>query len=316
MNILVIPSIRENNFNKFLHEWEECGDWDEVILIEDNEKKTFKINSSKWKIHHFSHKEIGKILGEKKWIISKKDSSCRNFGFIEARNLGAKWILSLDDDCYPQKNCKLGICERHLNVINSFNICKESAGIRTRGMPYKNLGSINNILCNMGLWMKNADLDGAQGLLVDKNDYFYPPTGSFLAHPKHRYPYCGMNIFFSEKVIPTMYFALMGKGYQYNRFDDIWVGWIFQKVFEHLRLSWSIGEPFIEHDRASDPFIKLIKEANGIQKNEFFWEYINNMNLKSNSVKDAMLEIGENMLQHNDLYTNTFGKAILVWCSI
>jgi hypothetical protein len=316
MNYLVIPSIREKSLKEFLNVWEDKGDWDEIILIEDNTSKTFEVES-KWRIHHYSHKEISEELGDNSWIISRKDSACRTFGFKKAWDFGAEWILSLDDDTFPDSSLCKGICAEHLEVINSFTVCKCSVGKRSRGLPYRNLGKINNIVCNMGLWTNIGDWDSVQSLADDNlSNYFTPPIDSFLAHPQHRYPFCGMNIFFKRSVIPAMYFPLMGDDYKFYRQDDIWAGWIFQKIFEHLRLCWSIGKPWIEHRRASDPFVNLIKESTGIKKNEYFWQRINDIRLFGNTVVDCVLEIGNDLSADEDGYISILGKAIKIWIGL
>jgi hypothetical protein len=315
MNILVIPSIRENCLKEFLKAWEEKGDWDEIILIEDNDSKTFKLES-KWKIHHYSHQEIAEELKDDSWIISKKDSACRCFGFKKAWDFGADWILNLDDDCAPDSSLVGGICEEHLKTINSFTVCKSSIGKRSRGLPYKNFGKIDSVVCNMGLWTKNGDWDAIQSLVDEKTEeYFTPFQESFLAHPQHRYPFCGMNVFFKCSLVPMMYYPLMGID-DYFRFDDIWCGWMKQKIFEHLRLNWSIGKPWIEHTRASNARVNLMKEAKGVHKNEHFWQRINDIHLRKESVKDCMLEIGYHLSDDEDQYMAKLGKAIRTWVGL
>ena len=192
--------------------------------------------------------------------------------------------------------------------------CNGIVGIDTRGLPYKNFGKVKNVVCNMGLWTNVGDWDGVQSLSDDKlSSYFTPPVGNFLAHPRHRYPFCGMNIFFKCSVVPAMYFPLMGKGYLFRRMDDIWCGWIFQKVFEHLGLYWSIGNPWIEHKRASNCFDNLIAESTGIKANEQFWEEIDSIKLSSNTIKDCMVEIAENIISNNNEYNNKLSEAIKIW---
>jgi reversibly glycosylated polypeptide/UDP-arabinopyranose mutase len=113
-----------------------------------------------------------------------------------------------------------------------------------------------------------------------------------------------------------MYFPLMGEGQPYNRYDDIWCGWIFQKVFEHLRLYWSIGEPFIEHTRASDVFVNLVKEAKGYKMNETLWETINNINLSGTTPSECMSHIGNALLSNKDSYLSKLGEAINIWTKL
>lgn len=311
MNILVIPSIRENYLKYFFDSWKDYGDWDSVVVIEDNPKKTFDININ-CPLYHYSHEEIQFDLKEDSWIISKKDSACRVYGFLIAKRLGAQYVLSLDDDCCNYGN--IPICASHLNAINSFKICKETIGMRSRGFPYRNFGKIVPV-CNMGLWTKVGDWSALQSLSdTNLENYFLPQKGSYLAHPNHRYPFCGMNIFFNIDVIPAMYFPLMG--IEFFRYDDIWAGWIFQKIFQHLGLCWSIGEPFVEHSRASDVFTNLVKEASGLRTNEMLWELINSIVLSGNTVSECVYQVGNSLELNTDQYLSKIGKAIKVWVKL
>ena len=47
-----------------------------------------------------------------------------------------------------------------------------------------------------------------------------------------------------------------------------------KKICDHLGLDVSIGKPTVFHQRASDPFVNLVKEAPGIALNESFWQEI------------------------------------------
>jgi hypothetical protein len=113
-----------------------------------------------------------------------------------------------------------------------------------------------------------------------------------------------------------MYFPLMGDDYKFYRQDDIWAGWLLQKIFEHSRLSWSIGKPWVEHRRASDVFVNLIKESRGIQKNEYFWQRINDIKLFSDTLVSCMLEIGNDLCADTDSYISILGKAIKIWVGL
>jgi reversibly glycosylated polypeptide / UDP-arabinopyranose mutase len=305
---LVIPAIRERSLAEFLSAWDGKGDWDEIIVIEGNETKKFQ-PQGRWPIHHFSQAEIKQHLGDDAWIISKGDSACRCFGYLIAKRLGADWILNLDDDCLPYES---NICERHLAAMQH-TVCQPSAGVRTRGLPYRNLGTIECKL-NLGLWRNVPDIDGPQGLLPQP--YFVPPTGSKLANPQRRYPLCGMNLMFATELVPALYFPLMGAGYDYRRFDDIWAGWIFQKVAQQCSINWSYGEPVVEHVRASDPFDNLVKETPGISINETLWEKINRIELSSTDVPTCVSEIADDFQADNTCYLRDLGRALSVWLEL
>ena len=313
MKALVIPSNRAQCLDSCLLAWERSGqaDWDFVVLSEDSDTKQMQPKCA-WALHRYSHTEVRNRLGDDAWIISRGDSARRCFGFLMARELGAKWILTLDDDCHPVQGAA-PICAAHLEAMRSHAVCRPTAGMRTRGLPYRNLGKLESQL-NMGLWRGNADVDGPAGLTPQP--YFTPSPGSTLANPRLRYPLCGMNLFFHVSLVPALYFPLMGDGQPYRRFDDIWAGWIFQKLAEHCGIAWSYGEPWIEHTRASDPFANLVKEAPGIVVNETMWQRISDVRLTAKDLACAVSEMANELAGDRDAYVARLGRALAVWARI
>lgn len=316
---LVIPSIRENYFQQFLSAWDENGDWDNIILIEDNPERTFRYKS-RWPINHYSWKEIEEILGVKSWIFSKRDSAIRSFGFYMAHKLGADYVLTLDDDCYP--NGDFNICDSHLEKMIHNQWTTSVPDKRTRGLPYEELGTI---ICpiNMGFWSNVPDLDAIQSFqdLKSARGGFLPPNGNRIIPNGQYFPMCGMNLFFSAKIAPLMYFPLMGQGQKYARFDDIWCGVIAKKIMDHLNLNFSVGEPHIFHSRASNLYINLIKEAPGIQMNEYLWRHIEGIKLTETSLINCVYELGDKLskaeLADIDIeYIKTLGSALKIWSSL
>jgi reversibly glycosylated polypeptide/UDP-arabinopyranose mutase len=317
MKALVIPSNRDAQLQEFFDAWHASGqaDWDCVILSEDSDTKRMQPRCP-WPLHHTAHDDVYAKLGNDAWIISRGDSARRCFGFLVAAERGAEWILTLDDDCRPVPGAP-PICAAHLAAMRSHAVCQPTAGMRTRGLPYRQLGTVESKL-NMGLWRGNADVDGPTGLTPQP--YFTPPAGSQFANPRLRYPLCGMNLFFHRSLLPALYFPLMGEGQPYRRFDDIWCGWLLQKLAEHCGISWSFGEPFIEHVRASDPFKNLVAEAPGIVVNETIWQRINDVTLSAATACDlalsaAAIELGE-ALHSLDGYLSTLGRALQVWARL
>ncbi|KIY91856.1 hypothetical protein MNEG_16107, partial [Monoraphidium neglectum] len=45
--------------------------------------------------------DIEKLLGDKAWCISYKDSACRCFGFLVSKK---RYVFTIDDDCFVAKN--------------------------------------------------------------------------------------------------------------------------------------------------------------------------------------------------------------------
>lgn len=304
MNILVVPSNREESIYKFIEHWDTCKDWDKLIVVEDNPKKTFNLNDE---IAHFSWEEIQDDLKENSWIISKKDSAIRSYGFLKAYQLGAEYIFTLDDDCYQHQ---LPFCKMHIDnlKVKKWNQILE---FHTRGIPYKNLGELE-IGANMGLWSGWPDQDAIHAL--SQPIYPYLPSIVQQIVPNGQYfPMCGMNLCFRAKYASLFYFPLMGLDSPYNRFDDIWCGIIVKKIFDHLKINVSYGYPYINHQKASNPFVNLKKEAPGIEVNEIFWEKIDNIKLSYHTPQTCMKNLGTCLQKDDDEYLSKLGKAIEIW---
>lgn len=315
-NVLVVPTIREDCIKDFLDAWNNDGDWNSVIIVEDNPTRTFNLPDY---CIHYSWDEIEHQLGDKSWIISKRDSAIRSFGFYIAYTLGADIIYTLDDDCYPTDEQSLSpsasFINGHRDAFNFHNKWTELVpGCRSRGIPYRNKGSLD-VALNVGLWTGEPDLDAVQTLSGQK--FSFSTRCRFRLIPQGQYfPMCGMNLAFKRKMTPLMYFPLMGKESPYSRFDDIWCGIIMKKVADHLGINVSCGNPTIHHKKASDPFVNLVKEAPGIGANETFWETIDKIELQAYNPIHCMQQIGSELRKESDTYISKCGEAIEIWAGL
>lgn len=286
-----------------------------IIIVEDNPEKSFDIGKEH---KHFSWKEIQEELGDDAWIISKRDSAIRSFGFYMAHKMGAEYIFTLDDDCYPDQNVNISeFVEDHTDALcfSHDRWTELVPGQRSRGIPYRRRGTLKSCL-NVGLWSDVPDLDSIQTLSDQTMDINKRCEEHRLIPNGQYFPMCGMNMAFERKVTPLMFFPLMGEGYPYRRFDDIWCGIIMKKVVDHLRWHVSCGNPIVRHSRASDPFVNLVKEAPGIAENEHFWETIDKITLESYNPVSCMKQIGQELQGESDKYTQKCGKAIETWAGL
>lgn len=315
MKILVVPTIRQHNIVAFLEAWKKAENWDKIIIVEDNPEKGFELNVD----YHYSWKEIDDDLKDKSWVISRKDSAIRSYGFLKAYELGADFIFTLDDDCFPFSE---NFIENHLNNLLNFPKWGGSIpNVKTRGMPYRNYGKLNNVVMNLGLWEGIPDFDAIQMLSNNEKKLVLPK--SRILPINQYYPICGMNLSFKREITPACYFPLMGQNSKYGRFDDIWFGIICKKICDHLNLLISCGEPYIFHSKASCEFNNLVKEAPGVVFNEVFWEYIDKIELKQKTVLDCLLEVSESLENCEEIinskaditYLNELGKCLKIWCS-
>ena len=317
MNALIVPSIRQESLMEFLIQWSPWENWDLVVVVEDNPEKTFDLGMYKEDVVHVAWDDIDADLGDKSWIISHRDSAIRSYGFYYAWKQGADYIFTLDDDCYPINTPKQFIAD-HIKALDEWSRWKGSVhGWRTRGIPYKNKGTLTNVLLNMGWWETNPDLDAVQSISGQEKEwkgFDHYRSHEVIPHGQY-FPMCGMNLCFQREITPLMYFPLMGEGYPYKRLDDILCGIIMKKVCDHLRWNVSVGEPFINHIKASDPFVNLVKEAPGISANEWFWETIDNIQLTETTTHGCMKELGKSLPQESD-YLKRLGLALQNWSSL
>lgn len=270
--VLVVPTIREACIARFLAAWQPYP-WDHAVVVEDNPEPTFKLDGID---AHYSWQDIeGDFPGED--IFSRRDSAIKTYGFYKAvKEFGATHVLTLDDDCMPSGHeSKDKFVRKHLQALQPKQWTSSWPGLRVRGLPYMDWGDAEaEVLVNMGLWTEVPDLD-AIGMLSEPPIPPLPPADySRLMHPEQYFPMCGMNLFFSVKALPLMYFPKMGEGSPYARFDDIWCGLIAQHILKQFNTVMTVGAPFIRHEKASDALVNLKKEAPGIAAHELFWWFV------------------------------------------
>jgi len=306
---IVVPTIREECIKKFLKEWEFLGK-DMFIVVEDNPKKSFDIKNVK----HYCWEDIDKDLGKNAWIISRRSSAIKSYGFWKAHNLSADYVITLDDDCYPFDKLfvEAHIQKLELPIIENKWLSTIS-GLTPRGIPYDNITKEYETVINHGLWLGNVDLDAItqianvrfkkKALLEQK----VIPQGKY-------FPMSGMNLAFKRKVIPLMYFGLQGKDWDYDRYDDIWAGIVAKKICDHLKLSVKSGQPYIHHNKASNKWINLKKEQKGYVLNEKFWKYVDDIDLRGTDIKSCFIEIASQL--PDDSYLNKLGEAMKIWMGL
>ncbi|MBM4401849.1 MAG: hypothetical protein FJ044_01230 [Candidatus Cloacimonetes bacterium] len=304
---VIVPTIREDCIKKFLREWEK--EFTAVFVIEDNPKRTFKIKQAE--VCHYSWKEINETLGGNSWIIPRRTDCIRSFGFYKAYWADADIIITLDDDCYPLDR---NFLQTHLMMLQrqAGKWIGTTTKIKPRGFPFRNLGDGGSIVLNMGFWRGVADLDAPTQLVYGPQD-LEPYVGII---PRGAYfPLCGMNIAFKREIMPMMYWLLMGKDYEYDRFGDIWCGIFAKKICDHLGLGIHVGTPAVEHERASNVWRNLGKEYRALEVNETLWEIVDNVKLTKKTVKDCYIELAQKLPMKGN-YWNKLKRAMQVWASL
>lgn len=312
---LVVPTVRPDSFRDFLAAWgtPEHRFWRHLVIVEGADKRTRGLAPPD--AVHVANSDIDRMLGNDSWIISRHDSARRCFGFWLAWRLGAEYVVTLDDDTRPIPGRRY-IAEHFTALDSSPRWISSVPGLLPRGLPYRNRGRASHVMLNMGLWSGTPDLDAARSLVEGTPDDYVPPDGNWLIPAGQYAPLCGMNLAFRRDVAPLAYFGLNGDPWPFGRFDDMTFGVIAKRIFDRLNWRWSVGRPWVEHRRASDPFRNLSKEAVGVGWFEDFWEHVDRAPLSATDPPKCMRQVGEHLATVADSYTAKLGEAIRIWASL
>lgn len=317
---VVIPTIRDLDF---LKSWKDQFKQAIGIIVEDHPKKEIETPKEHFKkVYHYCWQDIDSQLGKRGWIISRKNSGIRCFGFLKAYQLGADVIITIDDDCYSVKR---DFVKAHLENLSLrapdkwFPTFPHPKYNFTRGFPYK-IRNKYPVVLSHGLWSGALDLDAETEKKLKKRVNLPPynlPLRQFVPQGYY-FPMCTMNLGFKREIIPLMYFPLMGednKGrkWGYDRFDDIWAGIIVKKVLDHLKKAVVTGSPFVAHQKKSDIKISLIKEKAGLKMNEEFWQLVEKVELRSKTIKSCYQELAEKIKFPQTKYFDNLKKAMKLW---
>jgi reversibly glycosylated polypeptide/UDP-arabinopyranose mutase len=319
---LVIPTIRSLGF---LELWkDQLHDVDIVVCTEPSDEEIVLPKNIGKSMKRYSWEDIDKDLGDDSWIISRNNPAIRCYGFWKAYQSGADIIVTIDDDCFPVKGHQL--IEQHvgnlqLTVPNRWMTSYPDARFwYTRGFPYL-IRSQSPVMISHGLWENVLDLDAPAHLQnltfkaeLAEHFLFSVPRGAY-------FPMCSMNLAFRREVTPLLFFPLMGKDkhgnkWQYDRFDDIWSGVFAKKIMDHLGWGVVSGAPFVHHDKASNPFTNLKKEAEGIEMNEKIWELTEEVKLTKQTPQDCYKELAIKINFPKTEYFSMLSKAMVVWAEL
>jgi reversibly glycosylated polypeptide / UDP-arabinopyranose mutase len=290
---IVIASNRPDSLRRWFDAWSPLIGSTDVYVIEDAPQCSPGISRSH---HHFySWAEIDDDLGTSSWIIPRRTSAIKSYGFLKAFQDGHDYIWTLDDDCFPETDGNRAPYVHTLKHIlgmkqadDSWYNTIESTGLYPRGYPYGIRQEKKQVMIHHGLWSGVPDLDGITALehhalrLEPVNGWDLVPAGQM-------FPMCGMNLAFRAEMAPVMYFGLQGHQWKpdgtdpvlgdvyplpFDRFDDIWAGLFAKKVCDHLGYAVTSGGPSILHTKESDPSMRVTKEAPGIASNELLWRVV------------------------------------------
>lgn len=332
---IVVPTYKEELFSKFITNWCWNSDTYDITLyvVEDNPRKSLlDVPEGLDENHrkHYSWYHIDKDLGKDSWIISRRSSAIRSYGYLKAYQDGMDYVLTLDDDCYPDKDMKSieELITKHISVIdgeadysNTWPVGGTLFGlpIWMRGSPIRYRKPRSPVV-SIGGWSNNPDLDAWTQL--ERQAPKLECRDVAINVPKYLgLTMCGMNVMFKRETIPIAYFLLQGERWGVDRVDDIWAGLFMKKVLDHFDLPMAInGYASVYHDRASDAMASLKKEGISLQETELLWDRLSSINIKGDSLHDAYID----MIERCDTkwfdcvpgYGKKLLEAMMTWVSL
>ncbi|WZZ62814.1 hypothetical protein YC2023_062921 [Brassica napus] len=227
LDIVVIPTILNLDF---LEMWRPFFEQYHLIIVKDGDSsRTINIPTG-FDYELYNRNDINRILGPKSSCISFKDSACRCFGYMVAKDPSGKEINALEQHI---KNLLSPSTPHFFNTL--YDPYSDGADF-VRGYPFSmREGAITAV--SHGLWLNVPDYDAPTQLVkpLERNSrkvylsiqlpILY--VDAVMTIPKGTlFPMCGMNLAYDRELIgPAMYFGLMGDGQPIGRYDDMWAGW-------------------------------------------------------------------------------------------
>jgi reversibly glycosylated polypeptide/UDP-arabinopyranose mutase len=366
--VLCVPTIREQCMRDFIQRWEAIGLFNHVdlIVMEDNPTPTFNLSDcfvsnqsmpQQLVVHpptsfiHLSWKDIDEDLLSSSWIIPRRSDTVRSYAYYAAWCLGYKYIMTLDDDCYPTTR-EDGVVYDGEGFVNEHisNLTSKTRWFSTlqtaipRGLPYSTRGTLDTVWISHGLWTNVVDYDAPHQLVNPTPEKFSFRTE--VVPSNVYYPMCGMNVMWRASATPLMYHLLMGnriadkdsllfEKLPFDRFGDIWCGIFSKKILDLVQLNVTTGLPYIRHERASNPFVNLRKEANGLEVNETLWKHVDlfskedihrassgshELDFSSTDAARSYSALGRHIMKFNEFgygeYFDLLGQAMVKWASL
>jgi len=196
----------------------------------------------------------------------------KNRGIQEALRDEADVIMVLDDDCYPATphTTFSDFVSGHLKALKPQEVimCVPTILPQPRGTPYEKKTIKMPVAASLGFWTDYPDLDAISALVLGPQ----PDEVRYLTSPVHGkvFPFCGMNFAFRREWVENGCAQLVN----IPRWDDIFMGWIWEKVAYEQGHCFNFGGPFVRHIRQSNIWKNLKEEVPYLEQNETLWSAV------------------------------------------
>lgn len=207
------------------------------------------------------------------WLILQQDvkhegcGATKNKGITRAIHMRAEVVIVLDGDCYPAEMDSLPeLVDAHLAALEpqQIKLFETVTNPPSRGTPYMEHHIEFPVAASMGFWTEIGDYCAVRQLAFAGQSMTYKKDPVY----GHYFPLCGMNLAFNPNWLPWCRFI------EVPRFDDIWMGWLWQREAYRRGYCFNLGGPMIRHARQSNVWQNLHEEEKYLKQNETLWKEI------------------------------------------
>lgn len=221
-----------------------------IIIVDDSDGKV-KLPEN-WDVYDYARQR--QVLGDdmyQRFEMFHKSSACKTFGMWLAYTRGFDPIIVIDSDCIIPPDFIAKHIEALLKFGDGWDNPLDGSGFYSRGFPYYERNK--PVWAHMGLWENELDLYGTDRI----GKPYIPKLPPHVAHASRgaMFPLSGMNVSFRNAAVPYMLFLPnfdFGPEH-FTRHDDIWGGYIFQRVVRAMGFEVTYGDPNVFHDTVVVP---------------------------------------------------------------
>ena len=227
----------------------------------------------------------------------------RNIAGLRCLQKGAEIVIYIDDDnhitfgnYFMDHLSEFRIKDKqiessgsgYLNIMSSANGNGISNRTYPRGFPFKLRDSApqveisfanHKVAANAGLWLEEADIDAVTRIATKPIVESYGISENATLALGTWTPINSQNTAFLAKFMPGYFLSS-----EVGRYDDIYAGYVFQKLTNHFGYSTSYGKPIVtQHRNEHDLLVDLQHELSGMRNIDFITDFVRNIDCDGNS---------------------------------
>ena len=209
------------------------------------------------------------------WLVMEQDEAhlgcavTKNRAIKRAIDMSADAIVVLDDDCYPEETKTLvELAQGHLAALEPqpCQLFEPVTDPSSRGTPYYARALTMPVAASMGFWSNFGDYDSPGQLIHGATHPMKMRRGTIFGR---YFALCGMNYAFRAVEWPWCQLVE-----SVGRFDDIWMGLLWQKHATASGQCFNLAGPIVRHSRQSNVWANLRDEAQRLEANETAWQRV------------------------------------------